>query len=99
MITTKAWKSIFDNDHDTIKDFYRDGRLIGQSRNGRVKRIQYTGERYDSMTRAKGFRYWTKYFKGRYCWDLPEALQEAIEMESRSHGSFIRNGEEVGYEG
>lgn len=97
MIETKTWKSIFNKEHDIVKHFYRNGHLIGMSRNGQVERIKSHEERYEPLTRAKGFRYWNKHFTGRYCWDLPEVLQEAVEMECRACGSFIRNGEEVGY--
>lgn len=97
MITIKTWNSIFDNNSE-IKYFYRNGQLIGQSQHGVVRQMPHSESEHE-LSRAQGYKYWTKYFKGRYCWDLPEALQRAIEMPCTASGSFIRNGEVVGYEG
>ena len=40
------------------------------------------------LTRAKGYRYWEKYFKDKYVWQLPIELQNAVNMECESIGVF-----------
>lgn len=53
------------------------------------------------LTRAKAYRYWNKYFKGKYDWQLPHFLELALYMEPRSYGEFYskRKHEYIGYEG
>ena len=82
-------------------EFNRDGQLIGRVINNKVQRIRWETYRQPvELTRAQGYKYWKRYFPNRLIWDLPEALQEAIESESRSYGTYVnRQGEVIGYEG
>lgn len=82
-------------------NYYKEGKLIAtRIEGGKLELANQHGPKYDLLTRAKGYRYWEKHFPERYCWSLPEMLQEALDMEPASRGWFIdRNGEVCGYEG
>lgn len=77
-------------------------------KNGVVVAVRYKGElklspKYPEpirLTRAQGYKYWTRHFIDRPYWRLPKALEEAIFEEPRYFGTYIdRNGELVGTEG
>lgn len=53
------------------------------------------------ITRAKAYRYWEKYFNGRYDWQLPYPLSVATYMEPHSTGMYYskREHRHIGYEG
>jgi hypothetical protein len=81
-------------------NYYKNGKLIAMRSEGRLELVNIHEPAYDVLTRAKGYRYWEKHFPDRYCWSLPEMLQEALDMEPASSGYFVdRNGELCGYEG
>lgn len=97
MITVKTYESIFRK--GTTKEYRKDDVLIGWSDNGEVTRYKVTTVPYE-LSRAQGYKYWERYFPNRLVWDLPEALQEAIEKEPTAYGEYTnRNGETIGYIG
>ena len=97
MIKVESYQSPFDE--SIVKEFRRDGMLIGWSNNGEITLYTIRIIPYE-LSRAQGFKYWTRYFPNRLLWDLPEVLQEAIEKEPTTYGEYTnRNGETVGYIG
>ena len=49
------------------------------------------------LTRAKGFRYWGRYFPNLPCWMLPAELEAATDLEAHYKGEYIdHDGELVG---
>lgn len=98
--TKNSYHNIFLD--DTLTNYYKGGKLVAtREGNGPIELTHHHGPAYDPLTRAKGYRYWEKHFPGRYYWDLPEALQEAIDMEPATRGHFFhkKTGEIWGYEG
>lgn len=96
MITVKTYNSFFED--VIIKEFHKNGALIGLSRNGKITRYATT-IRYE-LSRAQGYKYWERYFPNRLLWDLPEALQEAIDKEPTAYGEYTnKEGETIGYIG
>lgn len=86
----------------TWTNFYKGKTLIAtRDGDGPITLTHHHGPAYDTLTRAKGYRYWWKHFPGRYCWELPQALQDALDMEPATCGTFIhkKTGEIWGYEG
>ena len=98
MITTEIYCSFFTG--KMHKNFYRNGQVIGWA-NGQEVRRNPEVRTEDEISRAQAFRYWDRNFKGRYCWTLPELLQEALDKPSKTYGSYWneRLQEVVGYEG
>lgn len=89
-ITVYRCAYIFDDDPEGFYlDFERDGYLIGTTYSGKVERL-YDGRQgnYDTITNAKAFRYWEKYFPNRDRDDLPELLQEGLEEPYRHFGTY-----------
>ena len=74
--------------------FYKDGCKIAERRSNE-KSFQWK-ERAATpviITRNQAFRYWEKYFPGRSCYDLPEILEKATELDDRKHtGLLIYSG-------
>jgi len=97
MIAIEVYSSFFSD--ATVKEFRRDGALIGWSEGEKITRYTVTTIPYE-LSRAQGFKYWEKHFKGWLYWDLPKALQEAIEKEPTAYGEYTnREGEVIGYIG
>lgn len=97
MITVKTHESFFGD--GMVKNFYRDDQLIGWAEDGKVARYSTFGT-FHELSRAQGYKYWKKHFKNRLIWDLPEALQEAINKEPTAYGEYTnREGEVIGYIG
>lgn len=98
MITTEIYYNLFSG--KMHKSFWRDGCLIGYAIGQEVRRYPEVRTE-DEISRAQAFRYWKRNFKGRYCWTLPELLQEALDKSSKTYGSYWnkRLQEVVGYEG
>ena len=97
MITVEVYSSFFED--ATVKDFRRDGVLIGEAIGEEITRYPTTTIPYE-LSRAQGYKYWKKHFKNRLIWDLPEALQEAINKEPTAYGEYTnREGEVIGYIG
>ena len=70
-------------------NYYKGSKLIAtRDGNGPIKLTNHHGPAYDTLTRAKGYRYWEKHFPDRYYWDLPQELQDAVDMESATSGEF-----------
>lgn len=99
MYTKKVMPNLFGDGGWT--GFYKNSELIATREDGEfIKLLQHKGPSYDTLTRAKGYRYWERHFKERYYWALPDLLQDAIDMPSATSGYFIdRHGELHGYEG
>lgn len=98
MYTKRTLSSLFSASSITI--FYKDGVEVARKVDG-ILRLIPTYYAPVELTRAKGFRYWGKHFAGRFDWQLPEALQEAVEKEPATYGSFFnkRHNEWWGYAG
>ena len=82
-------------------NYYKNSKLIAtRDASGPITLTYHHGPKYDTLTRAKGYRYWEKHFSGRYYWDLPQELQDALDMAPATRGYFVdRNGHLCGYEG
>ena len=81
-------------------EFKRNGELVAQAWNGKIEMNSKAWNKATKLSRAQGYKYWKRYFPNRLCWDLPEALQEAIESEATTYGTYTnRHGEIIGYEG
>lgn len=82
--------------------YYKNGALFGSRIHGEFVPAQpklMAGGSIE-LSRAQGFKYWAKYFHGRYDWELPLPLQDAVNRDCVSFGEFVdKNGELVGYEG
>lgn len=99
MYTKKTYINLFD-DSTPVTDYYKDGELIGYRDKNGIHLYGWHGPAHDPLTRAKGYRYWGKHFPDRYCWSLPELLQDALDMAPASRGVFVdRSGRLCGYEG
>lgn len=87
-------------DNSTIIDFYRDGKLVATRIDHEPIRLIPQYSEPIELTQAQGFKYWSRHFSGRTCWDIPQALQDALNRPSKTKGSYIdRNGEQIAYEG
>ena len=97
--TKTSYPNIFTNGEWT--NYYKNGKLIAtRDGNGKIELLHHHGSAYDALTRAKGYRYWWKHFPDRYCWSLPQDLQDALDMAPATRGYFVdRNGHLCGYEG
>lgn len=99
MYSKKTYSHLFDG-LEPVTDYYKDGELIGYRENGKIVLYAHRKPAYDTLTRAKGYRYWWKHFPDRYCWSLPQDLQDALDMAPATRGYFVdRNGQLCGYEG
>lgn len=98
MYTKRTIPALFSE--STITIFYKDGVEVATRRNG-VTALRPVYHTPMELTRAQGFRYWEQHFPNRFCWDLPEVLQMALEKEPTAHGEFFskRFGDWVYYEG
>ena len=98
MYTKRTFSALFSASPITV--FYKDGVEIARKANG-VLRLIPTYHAPIELTRAKGYRYWGKHFADRACYNLPQALQEAVEKEPTTWGSFFnkRHNEWWGYGG
>lgn len=98
--TKSVLVSLFD-DGARLVSYYKNGRLCAFD-NGDGRGIQLVPMAKSSieLTRAQGYRYWAQHFPGRTCYSLPALLEEAVDREPQSYGSFVtRNGERIGYIG
>ena len=103
-LSVKTTVSIFFDDNGFWKDFYRDDEHIACAHYDANGNRDFLDIYHESnpviLTRAKGYRYWKKYFSGRICYSLPEELQIAIDLPCVSEGTFYdANGELCGYNG
>lgn len=103
-LSVKTTTAIFFDDNGYYKDFFRNGKQIAYAHyTAEGKRdyfLYYKESNPVILTRAKGYRYWKKYFSGRICYSLPEELQTAIDLPCVSEGTFYdANGELCGYMG
>ena len=103
-LSVKTTAAIFFDDNGYYKDFFRNGKHIAYAHytaEGKRDYFHYYKESNPVvLTRAKGYRYWEKYFPNRYFWSLPEELQFAIDLPCGSSGVFYdANGELCGYSG
>ena len=99
--TIKHYVPIFKGWGVERMEYYKGGKLIAyKTAEGWEKFHSFEGM-YDMPTRAKGYRWWQEHFPDYYCWQLPEFIQMALDMEPRSEGEFIskKTGELVGYIG
>jgi len=81
----------------TYTRFFKNGELIATRDGGKIELIPKYAHPIE-LTRAQGFRYWKRHFPERVCYALPALLEEAVDREPSSFGSFFnRNGEEIGY--
>lgn len=97
--TIKRFTNIFTNEPVSI--FYSKGVEIAVRTNGAWNRHKPYMKAGCEWTRAKGFRYWKKYYPGR-CYDsLPEELQRAIDMKPRAWGQYAskKDSAYIGFEG
>lgn len=88
------------------KNFLRNGVVIATAHytpDGKRDRLEWlkTCSAPVELTRAQGFRYWSKYFPDRTCYSLPEVLEEAINKPCTSEGVFYskKYNELIGYAG
>lgn len=52
------------------------------------------------LSRAQAYRYWAKHFPSHAVFNLPQALQVAIDKPCTAHGIYItKDGKRVAYEG
>lgn len=64
--------------------FLKDGVTIARKPEGEAISLTLASNGYIKipsavrMTRAQGFRYWTRHFPNRSMWELPEIMQEAV---------------------
>lgn len=98
--TIKRYPSLFEGIRD-YTEYWKEDKLIATKWQDEGWQMHHISEEiYDTLTRAKGYRYWWKHFPDRYCWSLPQELQDALDMAPATRGYFVdRNGQLCGYEG
>lgn len=85
--------------------FYKDGSCVAHRTRGKLYHHKHftksIGMSTVYLSRAQGFKYWKKYFPNRRYWELPEALQNAIDEPCHSFGYYIskKDGIIICYEG
>lgn len=81
MYSKECYFSIFGDGCRTT--YYKDGKKIAYSKSdGIITFVPSYTEKYSSITRAKAYRYWEKYFPNRVYWDLPKLLEDAIDLKA-----------------
>lgn len=89
---------------DTVT-YYKNGSCIGHKAKGKLHYhkhyIKSVALNSVYLSRAQGFKYWKKYFPNKRYWDLPIALQNAIDEPCHSFGYYIskKHREIICYEG
>lgn len=97
--TIERFVNIFTDEPVSI--FYHKGVEIAVRTDGVWNRYKPDIKAGCEWTRAKGFRYWKKYYPDRRYDDLPEELQRAIDMKPRAWGRYTskKDGAYIGFEG
>lgn len=101
-LSVKTTVALFFDDNGYWKDFYRDGKHIACAHYDANGNRDFLDIYHESnpviLTRAKGYRYWKKYLRNFYYWDLPKEMQIAVDLPCVSSGTFYdKNGELCGY--